>query len=200
MLSDRFFSAAASTFIRSRGTALSTVTSCTIGACSVPSSFAYSSGLPGSAARSLDLGRLDRAALHDRRLDRQRRRRLHERRQRLGERHRIGLRVGDRRRAHEVLLERREARALERAPRDRVLDDLVARLRGAQLTPQLGDLRHVQALVVDEDRAVRALERRPRAAASSASLSALVTAISVSPPRRCASCRCGRPGPSSTTA
>jgi len=40
------------------------------------------------------------------------------------------------------------------------LDDLVAGLRGAQLLAQLGDLRNVDPLVVEENRAVRALERR----------------------------------------
>ena len=48
-----FFSACTSTLIRSRGAAFSTLTSCTIGACSRNSSFAYSSGLPGSVASSV---------------------------------------------------------------------------------------------------------------------------------------------------
>ena len=39
--------------MRSRGAAFRTLTICTIGACSTNSSFASSSGLPGSAARSL---------------------------------------------------------------------------------------------------------------------------------------------------
>ena len=194
-----FFSAAASTFIKSRGTAFSTVTSCTIGACMRAEQPRVELGLARQRRELGDLGRLDRAALHHRRLDRQRRRGLDERRQRLGERDRIVRRVGDRRRALEELLERLERRALERALGERVLDDLVARLGGAELAPQLGDLRDVQPLVVDEDRAVGSLERR-LSCCSSASLSALVTAISVSPPRRCASCRSGSPGPSSTTA
>src|SRR4029078_7907464 len=51
-----------------------------------------------------------------------------------------------------------ERRALESAPGDGVLDDFVAGLRRAQLTPQLGDLGHVHPLVVDQDRAVGSLE------------------------------------------
>src|SRR4029077_13457905 len=49
----RFFSACTSTLIKSRGAAFSTLTIWTIGACSRKSSFAYSSGLPGSAASSV---------------------------------------------------------------------------------------------------------------------------------------------------
>ncbi len=49
---DFFFSYSASTLTKSRGAAFSTLTSCTIGACSRNSSFAYSSGLLGSEARS----------------------------------------------------------------------------------------------------------------------------------------------------
>src|SRR6185436_3288094 len=51
--SDFFFSYATRTFIRSRGAAFSTLTICTIGACSTNSSLASSSGLPGSAASSV---------------------------------------------------------------------------------------------------------------------------------------------------
>src|SRR5262249_7176159 len=40
------------------------------------------------------------------------------------------------------------------------LYDLIARLCAAELTPELGHLRNVQALVVDNDCAVRPLERR----------------------------------------
>src|SRR6185295_12370425 len=50
---DCFFSYCDNTFTRSRGTALSTRTRLVIGACSVPSSRAYSSGLPGMFARSV---------------------------------------------------------------------------------------------------------------------------------------------------
>ncbi len=139
--SERFFSAAASTFIKSRGTALSTVTSWTIGASAcrgawrrVPACSAAPRArrLPPASPRALG----PRAALicsvgvvlpnvvsvlasATGSV--------------LGVRHRGG--------AGEVLLERLERRALERALGDRVLDDLVAGLRGAQLTPQLGDLR-----------------------------------------------------------
>jgi hypothetical protein len=59
-----------------------------------------------------------------------------------------------------VLLEGFEPRALERSPGQRVLDDLVGRLGAAQLAPQFGHLRDVDALVVDQDRAVRSRERR----------------------------------------
>src|SRR4029079_17676916 len=51
-LSPNFFSYCVNTFIKSRGTACSTDTSCTIGACIVPRRRAYNSALPGSAARS----------------------------------------------------------------------------------------------------------------------------------------------------
>src|SRR5262245_19738422 len=51
--SDFFFSYCASTLTKSRGTPLSTRTRLAIGACSVPSSCAYSSGLPGIVARSV---------------------------------------------------------------------------------------------------------------------------------------------------
>src|SRR6185295_2317173 len=116
--------------------------------------------LAGQRRKLGHFGRLHRAPLHHRRLDLERRRRLGERRQRLGERDRIGLGVGDRRRALEILLERLERAALERAPGDGVLDDLVLRLRGAKLAPQLGDLGHVHALVVDQHGAVGSLEGR----------------------------------------
>src|SRR4029079_4635626 len=49
----RCFSACTNTLIRSRGTALSTLTSCTIGAWSRKSSLAYSSGSRGSEASSV---------------------------------------------------------------------------------------------------------------------------------------------------
>src|SRR2546428_4199842 len=117
-------------------------------------------GPPRQRVEVADLRRFDRASLDDSRLDLDHRRRLDERRQRLRERHRIGLRVGDARRPLEELRQRLEARALQRALRDRVLDDLVAGLRRPQLAPELGDLRHVQALVVDQDRAVAALKSR----------------------------------------
>src|SRR4029079_5675243 len=42
--------------------------------------------------------------------------------------------------------------------RERVLHDAVLRLRGAELAAQVGDLRHVEPLLVDEDRAVRSLD------------------------------------------
>src|SRR4029434_3131392 len=48
-----FFSACTNTLIRSLGTALKPLTICTIGACSTNNNFAYSSGLPGKAARSI---------------------------------------------------------------------------------------------------------------------------------------------------
>src|SRR4051812_27614813 len=70
------------------------------------------------------LGRLDRAARDDGRLDRQRGRRLDERRDRLGEDDRVVRRVRHGRRPHEVGVERLEGRALDRAPGQRVLDDL----------------------------------------------------------------------------
>ena len=63
-------------------------------------------------------------------------------------------------RALEILLERLERRAFQRALRDRILDDLVARFRGTQLTPQLGHLRHVQPFEVDKDRTVGSFEGR----------------------------------------
>jgi len=107
-----------------------------------------------------DFGRRRCTALDDGGLDLQRRRGLDEIGQRLGERDRIGFCVGDAGGALEVLLERLEPRALDRAPGERVLDDLVLRLRGAQLPAQIGDLRDVQPLVVDQDRAVGSLERR----------------------------------------
>src|SRR4051794_549185 len=105
-----------------------------------------------------DLRGLHRAALDDRRLDLQRRRGLAERGQRFRQRDRVGAGQRDRRRSLEELVEDFERRALEGALRDGVLDDLVARLRRAQLAPQLGDLGHVHALVVDQDRAVGSLE------------------------------------------
>ena len=111
-----------STLIRSRGAAFSTLTICTIGACSMKSSFAYSSGLPGSAASSVTSAGLIARPCTTAALIFSVGAVLHERRQRLGERHRIGLRVGDRRRALEVLLER-----LERVP-------LSARLASVFLT------------------------------------------------------------------
>ena len=58
-----------------------------------------------------------------------------------------------------MLGQRLERGALQGAPRQRVLDDLVARLRAAHLTPKLGDLRNFESLVVDEDRALGAFER-----------------------------------------
>ena len=105
-----------------------------------------------------DLGRLDRAALHDGRFDRERRRRLGKRRQRFRQQHGVVARVGNRRGAHEVLRERLERRALHGAPGQRILDDLVARLRHPQLPAQIGDLRHVQAAVVEQDGALRPFE------------------------------------------
>src|SRR5215203_1407879 len=48
-----FFSYADNTPTKSLGAAFNTLTSCTIGALSRNSSFAYSSGLPGSVARSV---------------------------------------------------------------------------------------------------------------------------------------------------
>src|SRR5262249_14757824 len=116
--------------------------------------------------------------------------------------------------------------------------DLVFRLGDAQLTAQVGDLRNIQPFVVDQDRAVRPLERRlellqlglfvcsrdchlsetsaglrldalARPAARSRArfssppakpLAPIALPVSASPPRRCSSCRCARPDPSSTTA
>src|SRR5262249_1368467 len=105
-------------------------------------------------------GGRDRRALHHRRLDRQRRRRLDERRHGLRERDRIGFGVSHRGHAGEVLLERLERGALDGAPGERVLDDLVSPLRAADLPAQIGDLRNRQSLVVEQDRAVRSLEGR----------------------------------------
>ena len=96
--------------------------------------------------------RLDGPALHDRGLDGHGRRRLGKRRQRLGQRHRVVGGVGHRRRPLEVLGERLERRAREGALGQRVLDDLVLRLGGAQLPAQFGDLRDVEPLVVHQDR------------------------------------------------
>src|SRR5262249_47176459 len=48
----------------------------------------------------------------------------------------------------------------QRALREGVLDDLVGRLRAAQLTPQIGDLRNVQSAVIDQNCAFRPFERR----------------------------------------
>jgi len=67
--------------------------------------------------------------------------------------------IGDGGRAAEELGQRLEGRAFQRAPGERVLDDLVLPLGAAHLTAQLGHLGHLQALVVDNDRAVGALER-----------------------------------------
>ena len=52
-----------------------------------------------------------------------------------------------------------EARPLQRALGERVLHDLVARLRAANLPTQIGNLRNSQPFVVDENRGFRSLER-----------------------------------------
>src|SRR5947207_3563347 len=104
--------------------------------------------------------RLDRLALQHRCLDLQHRRRFHEHGQRLRQRDRVIARVGNRRRPLEVRFERRQPGALARPLRERVLHDLVVRLRAAQLPTELGDLRHVQPLVIDKDGGVGRLEGR----------------------------------------
>src|SRR5258708_4046008 len=113
--------------------------------------------LPRQAREVRDFGRLDRPALHDRRLDLQGRRRLREDGEHLGERDRIVAGVGDGGRAGEMLRQRLERGALERALGQRVLDGLVVRLRLVHLAAQLRDLRALQPLVVDQDGALGAL-------------------------------------------
>ena len=105
-----------------------------------------------------DFAGLDGPTLHHRRLDLQRRRGLGERGQHLGQQDRVLAAVGDGGRAEEVIAQRLEGRALHGAARQRVLDDLVAALGVADLAPQLGDLGNLEALVVDDHRALGALE------------------------------------------
>jgi hypothetical protein len=59
-----------------------------------------------------------------------------------------------------VLRQRLERGALERALRQRVLDDLVVGLAPGAPAAQLGDLGDLQPLVVDQDGALGALEGR----------------------------------------
>ena len=163
--------------MRLRGTVFSTVTSCTIGACSAPSS-RESSGLLGSVARSVTSAGLIARPWTTAALIASVRRGLRERHQGLGERDRVGLRVGDRGRSLEYFSSGSNGVPLRArlASGVRTALDLALAVEAAA---ELGDLRDIQPLVVHKDREVRRLERRFELSGFLGGFNpALVTAIS----------------------